>query len=73
MGWTMVHLAWFGGVIGLCGAAVRAALRSARPETRYGAALTCLIAFAAAPGFIFVQFLELDQSSKAARLGSEPP
>ncbi len=56
--WTMVHLLWVGGVIGLCGAAARSALRNARPETRYGAALACLIVLAAAPAVLFVQLLD---------------
>jgi beta-lactamase regulating signal transducer with metallopeptidase domain len=48
-GWTMLHSTWVGAVIGLMAALVRRLLISARPETRYGAALSCLAMLAVSP------------------------
>jgi beta-lactamase regulating signal transducer with metallopeptidase domain len=57
-GWTMLHSIWVGAVIGLMAAVVRRLLISARPETRYGAALTCLAMLSVSPGMIFVRVYE---------------
>jgi beta-lactamase regulating signal transducer with metallopeptidase domain len=57
-GWTMLHLIWVGAVIGLMAALVRRLLISARPETRYGAALTCLAMLSVSPLLIFARVYE---------------
>jgi beta-lactamase regulating signal transducer with metallopeptidase domain len=57
-GWTMLHSIWVGAAIGLVAALVRRLLISARPETRYGAALTCLAMLSVSPGMIFVRVYE---------------
>ncbi|WZO98375.1 M56 family metallopeptidase [Isosphaeraceae bacterium EP7] len=51
-GWTILHFAWAGAAIGLAGLLARRLVRRAGPETRYAAALCCLIALAAAPAAI---------------------
>jgi hypothetical protein len=57
-GWTMIHLAWVGGLIGLAAALGRRLLRGARPEWRYAGSLTFLLALAAAPLVIFACVFE---------------
>ncbi len=54
-GWTMLHLAWVGVVIGVVAVLLRKLLQSARPETRYGVALLCLTALSISPVVVFVQ------------------
>jgi beta-lactamase regulating signal transducer with metallopeptidase domain len=58
LGWTMLHLLWVGAAIGLASAMGRRLLRRARPESRYGVALACLLILAAAPGIIFALVYE---------------
>ena len=63
-GWTMLHMVWVGAAIGLMAALVRRLLRSARPETRYGVALTCLLALSVSPVLIFVRIFEPDAGTQ---------
>ncbi|WP_422924581.1 M56 family metallopeptidase [Singulisphaera sp. PoT] len=58
LGWTMLHLAWVGALVGVIALLGRKRLRSASPETRYGFALACLFALAASPVPIFAQVFE---------------
>ncbi len=51
-GWTMLHFLWVGALAGLFAAVLRRALRHARPELRYTAALSCLAGTALAPVLI---------------------
>jgi len=53
-GWTMLHFLWVGGALGLVAAVGRRTLRAARPEVRYGFALSCLAALSLAPAAIVV-------------------
>ena len=62
-GWTMLHLAWVGVVIGVIAVLLRKLLQSARPEMRYSVALLCLMALSISPAVIFVQVV-------AARFGA---
>ena len=57
-GWTMIHLAWLGLVIGLIATSGRRLLKRATPEARYGFALACLTAFGVAPFALFAFFHE---------------
>ena len=41
-------------------------LKSARPETRYGVALTCLLALSVSPVLIFVRVFEPDSGPQVA-------
>jgi len=52
VGWTMLHVLWVGGVVGLLAAMGRWGLRLATPEIRYLFALTCLVALAVSPAVI---------------------
>jgi beta-lactamase regulating signal transducer with metallopeptidase domain len=77
-GWTMLHSTWVGAVIGLMAALVRRLLISARPETRYGAALSCLAMFAVAPVLICIWVYEpMDATHvpilRATEIGSQGP
>jgi beta-lactamase regulating signal transducer with metallopeptidase domain/tetratricopeptide (TPR) repeat protein len=54
MGWTMLHLLWVGGAIGVLAGIGGRQLRSARPEVRYLFALTCLGGLAVSPVAIFI-------------------
>ena len=49
VGWTMLHVIWVGAVIGLMAALGRGVLKTARPESRYGLALVCLLALSVSP------------------------
>ena len=66
-GWTMLHLVWVGAAIGLMAALVRRLLKSARPETRYGVALTCLLVLSVSPALIFVRVFEPDSGDASRR------
>ena len=48
-GWTMLHLAWAGILIGVMAAIARRTLGSARPEARYAVALAALMLLIASP------------------------
>ncbi|MFI5457514.1 MAG: M56 family metallopeptidase [Isosphaerales bacterium] len=58
VGWTMLHLLWVGGAIGLMAALGRWQLRSARSEVRYVFAVTCLGGLAASPAAVFAWLVE---------------
>ncbi len=66
-GWTMLHLVWVGGAIGLVAALARRLLRSARPEARYGVALAWLVVLAVSPAVIFVWVFEPSFSGLRSR------
>ena len=57
-GWTMLHMTWLGGVLGVVAAMSRFLLRKARPEARYAASLLILGLFAAAPLALFARVYE---------------
>jgi beta-lactamase regulating signal transducer with metallopeptidase domain len=57
-GWTMLHVVWVGAAIGLMAALVPRLLISARPEMRYGAALSCLAMLAVSPVLIYIWVYE---------------
>ncbi len=54
-GWTMLHLAWVGVLIGVIAAFLRRLLHPARPETRYRVALLCLVVLSISPLVIFLR------------------
>ncbi len=60
-GWTMLHFLWVGGTLGLVAAVGRRTLRSARPEIRYGFALSCLAALALTPVAIVLLLTASDE------------
>jgi beta-lactamase regulating signal transducer with metallopeptidase domain len=77
-GWTMLHSTWVGAAIGLMAALVRRLLISARPETRYGAALSCLAMLAVSPALICIWVYEpMDATHlpilRATESGSQSP
>ena len=59
-GWTMLHLVWIGAAGGLVVAMLRRLLRPARPETRHGVAVACLLALSAAPVVLFARLYRPD-------------
>lgn len=69
-GWTMLHLLWAGAAIGFMAAFVRRFLESARPETRYGVALTCLLVLSGSPALIFVRIFEWDSGTRIVTVRS---
>ncbi len=60
-GWTMLHLVWIGAAGGLGVVVLRRLLRRARPETRYGMAVACLLVLAAAPVLLFAGLYRPDR------------
>ena len=72
-GRTMLHMLWIGTAIGLMSALVRRILRLARPETRYGVALTCLLTLSLSPLLIFGRVFEPDRPTRivTVRLGGD--
>ncbi|MHB1556467.1 MAG: M56 family metallopeptidase [Isosphaeraceae bacterium] len=54
-GWTMLHMVWIGAVGGIGSMVLRRLLRPSRPEIRHGAAVTCLLMLALAPGVLFAR------------------
>ncbi len=52
LGWTMLHLLWVGGAVGLVAAMGRWRLRAATPEVRYLVALASLLGLAVSPAII---------------------
>jgi beta-lactamase regulating signal transducer with metallopeptidase domain len=69
-GWTMLHLLWASAAVGLMAALVRRLLKSARPETRYAVALTCLLAMSMSPALIFVRIFVPDSGTRAMTVRS---
>jgi beta-lactamase regulating signal transducer with metallopeptidase domain len=65
-GWTMLHLVWIGAVGGVVVAMLRRLLRPARPETRHGAAVACLLALSASPVVLFVRLYRPDPPTGSA-------
>lgn len=58
IGWTLVHLAWVGALIGLAASIARRAMRRTTPEARHTASLLALIALAGSPLAIFALVYE---------------
>lgn len=49
LGWALLHFVWQGALIGLAAAIALAALRNARPQTRYAVACIALMLCLAMP------------------------
>ena len=69
-GWTMLHLAWAGVLIGVIAALLRGLLQPARPETRYGVALLCLAALSISPLVIFLRVVDSESGRAVTMLHS---
>lgn len=65
-GWTMIHLVWVGAAVGLAAALLRRRLRDARPETRHGAAVFCLMTLTAAPLTLFASLYRPEPAPERA-------
>jgi beta-lactamase regulating signal transducer with metallopeptidase domain/tetratricopeptide (TPR) repeat protein len=57
-GWTMLHMIWVGGLIGVMAALGRWLMKSTGPEARYGVALAFLLVLTVSPVAIFVRVFE---------------
>ena len=73
VGWTMLHFLWVGGLLGLAAAALRRALRGARPEVRYSVAMLGLAALAVAPAVIASLLFMASQPAAPRNLLTESP
>jgi len=57
-GWTILHLLWVNGLLGMAAALGRLWLRGARPDVRYACALAFFLALAIAPAGVFYHVYE---------------
>lgn len=73
LGWALLHFVWQGALIGLAAAVALAALRNARPQTRYAVACVALVLCLAIPSVqVWRGLQQASPSSEFSAIAADP-